>query len=234
MRLTNSQIEQHYFKQFQRDYLLPEGQVIYTDKPDVIVKGERSLGVEITNLFLTSGADKSSEQIQRRWRKQVLQRAQTLFLRAGGKRFELSVDFDPLKPVSDIEQTARALSSFAGQLTNSESGMVSPSLFNHIEPIRSIYLNANQYADAIWRLTQRFSVPNLSVERLQEVVTEKSKKISEYQPCDQYWLLVVVDFMDSAQDQHLNWPNEITLGKTPYEKVLLYKPQLRDVVEVSQ
>lgn len=232
--LTNSKIEQHYFEQFRRDCLLPEGEVTYTDKPDVIVRGKSTLGVEITNLFLAVGNDPSSEQMQRPRRERVLQSAQEIFLGMGGKKFELSVDFNPSKPILQIEPTAQALCSFAHQLTNVESGIVSPALFKHIEPIRFVYLNTTEYTDAKWRLTQGFSVPNLSVDRLREVVADKSEKISEYQSCDQYWLLVVVDFMDSAQDQHLNWSSEKTLGKSPYKKVLLYKPQYREIVEVPQ
>jgi hypothetical protein len=233
-RITSSQIEQHYFEQFRRDYLLPKGEVTYCDKPDVIVRGDSILGVEITNLFLAPGSNAASEQMQRGLREKVLQRAQAIFSEAGGKKFELSVDFNVLKPILQIEPNAQALYSVAQQLSNADSGTVSRALFEHIEPIRSIYLNANEYPDAKWRLMQGFSVPDLSVNRLREIVVEKSAKLPGYQACDQYWLLVVVDLIDSAQDQRLNWPSGLALGASPYEKVLIYKPQYREVVEIPQ
>ena len=74
----------------------------------------------------------------------------------------------------------------------------------------------------------------LSIERVKEVVTDKVSKLAEYQACDQYWLLIVIDFMDAAQDQHIEWPAQALLGQTPFEKVLLYKPQFRYVIEVPQ
>jgi hypothetical protein len=72
------------------------------------------------------------------------------------------------------------------------------------------------------------------VERLREVVARKCAKLGEYIACDRYWLLVVVDLMDPAQDQHLHWPHGISLGASRFEKVLVYKPQYREVLEVPQ
>jgi len=231
-RPSNSKIEQYYFEQFRRDYPLPEGDVNLTDKPDVIVRADRTLGVEITNLYIVAGSDPASEQIQRRRREKVLDRAHAAFLREGGKKFELSVDFDPLKPIEELETPALALTALAHKLETAETGQVSSLLFEHIETLRFVYLNAKEYSDPKWRLIQGFSVPSLSVERLREVVIEKSAKVSEYQACDRYWLLIVVDLMDSAQDQELVWPDTASLGASPYEKVLLYKPQYCQVLEV--
>jgi hypothetical protein len=81
---------------------------------------------------------------------------------------------------------------------------------------------------------QCYSVPSLLPERLREVVHKKGEKAKAYQPCDVYWLLLVVDFMDLAQDQGLEWPTEARLGKSAFERVLLYKPQFAQVVEVTQ
>jgi|SRR6266853_263523 len=231
-RPSNSKIEQYYFEQFRRDYPLPEGDVDFTDKPDVIVRADCTLGVEITNLYIVAGSDPASEQVQRRRREKVLERAHTAFLAEGGKKFELSVDFDPLKPIEELEPLARALTSLAHQLETAETGQVSSLLFEHIEALRFMYLNAKEYSDPRWRLTQGFSVPSLSVERLREIVVEKTAKLSEYQACDRYWLLIVVDLMDPAQDQELVWSSTASLGASPYEKVLLYKPQYRQVLEV--
>ena len=66
----------------------------------------------------------------------------------------------------------------------------------------------------------------MSLGRLRELISDKTKKLSAYQPFDAYWLLLVVDFMDSAQDQDLHWPPGEVLGCSPFERVLLYKPQL--------
>ena len=49
-RPSNAQIERHYFERFRNDFPLPAGEIIYTDKPDVIIRGGSTLGIEITNL----------------------------------------------------------------------------------------------------------------------------------------------------------------------------------------
>ena len=55
-----------------------------------------------------------------------------------------------------------------------------------------------------------------------------------YQPCTEYWLLLVIDFMDAAQNQEIRLPVDFRLGESAFEKVLLYKPQFGEVVEVPK
>jgi hypothetical protein len=45
---SNKEIEKYYFEMFRRDYPLPIGSIDYGDKPDVILNGERKIGIEIT------------------------------------------------------------------------------------------------------------------------------------------------------------------------------------------
>src|SRR5688572_5031435 len=106
-RPTNQTIERCYFELFASHYNMPAGAVVFTDKPDVIVRGERAIGIEIANLYVASGADPASEQVQRVRRLQVIERAQSLHYASGGRRIELSVDFDPKYPIRDIEPLPR-------------------------------------------------------------------------------------------------------------------------------
>jgi hypothetical protein len=50
-RRSNQEIERYYFDLFRSVYPLPEGQIKYGDKPDVIIEGQRKIGIEVTNLF---------------------------------------------------------------------------------------------------------------------------------------------------------------------------------------
>jgi hypothetical protein len=233
-RPTNQTIERCYFKLFASHYDMPAGAVVFTDKPDVIVRGERSIGIEIANLYVDSGADPASEQVQRVRRLQVLERAQALHHESGGRHIELSVDFDPKCPIRDIEPLARSLTAIATEVDHSPSGQVNPTLFAQVPELRFVYHNRKEYPDAKWRSVQCHSVPCLSLGRLRELISDKTKKLSAYQPCDAYWLLLVVDFMDSAQDQDLHWPPGEVLGSSPFERVLLYKPQFAEVLQVPQ
>jgi hypothetical protein len=95
-RPSNQTVERYYFELFRSHYEVPDGDLVFTDKPDVIVRGTQTIGVEIANLYLASGADSASEQVQRVRRLQILERAQALHLASGGRHIELSVGFSPL------------------------------------------------------------------------------------------------------------------------------------------
>lgn len=233
-RLNNQTIERHYFEQFKQHYTLPPGIVEFKDKPDVLIHGPLKVGIEIANLYILHGSDPASEQVQRPRRKRVIEKAQALHQANGGKRIELTIDFQPQFPIIKIEPVAQAIAALAQMVENQPSAQLSPVLFTHIPELRFVYCNSNEYPDALWRSSQSFTVPFLSVERLREVVAEKTDKLANYEKCDAYWLLLVVDFMDSAQDQELQWPiGEQPLGSS-YERVLIYKPQFGQVLEVPR
>src|SRR5262249_39848586 len=92
---TNRDIERHYFEQFCGAYELPDGAPEYADKPDVLLRGERTIGVEITRFYLQPGGSPVSEQRQKPLRKGVVSDAHKLHRSAGGKKFELTISFRP-------------------------------------------------------------------------------------------------------------------------------------------
>jgi hypothetical protein len=69
---TNRDIEEHYFERFRKAYELPPGVVSYADKPDVLIKGSRTVGIEIANFYLQPGSAPGSEQRQRERRRDVV------------------------------------------------------------------------------------------------------------------------------------------------------------------
>ena len=77
---TNRNTERHYFERFRKTYTLPLGEIGYLDKPDVVVKGARTIGIEITNFYLEPGSEEGSEQRQRPRRYEVASKAHSLYL----------------------------------------------------------------------------------------------------------------------------------------------------------
>ena len=232
-RPTQSEIERYYFEQFRKHFVLPEGKIIYGDKPDVQIIGAKQLGIEIANLFLIDGANHASEQVQSIRRDQVLSLAQSIHKSKGGRSIELHIDFDPCVPITNINQSAEQIASLALQVQDSPITL-SGQLSGIASDLRFVYHNGNEYSDAKWRSSQRFNVPDLDTARLTEVVASKTQKAKKYQPCDAYWLLCVVDFMDPAQDQELTLSPQFCLPETPFQRVLVYKPQFKIVLEVPQ
>jgi hypothetical protein len=229
---ANANIEHHYFEQFRSHFSLPPGEIEYGDKPDVVLRGERKIGIEIVRLYLVDGSDPAAEQIQSGWRHRVLESAQRAFLANGGRRIELTLSFNPRHPIKDVKSVAGALASIAPRIAEERGGEVRRALFAHIPEIAFVYHNPREYTDARWRLAQTYTTPLLAVERVLAIVESKHEKTDEYAQCDALWLLVIVDFADRAQDQDIRWPDAANTVPTKFERVIIYKPQFAESTEV--
>jgi hypothetical protein len=87
--------------------------------------------------------------------------------------------------------------------------------------VASIYLNAREYPDAKWQVKQVHRVDLTSKEDLETIVREKESKIADYEPCDAYWLLVVVDGMDAAQEQEIR-TDEPHVSSAVFERIIIF------------
>lgn len=234
--VSNQEIEQHYFEQFRLCFNLPDGKVIYGDRPDVVISGSRTVGIEIANLYLVDGNNDASEQHQKSRRETVVENAQRIHETSGGRKIELCVDFDPMFPIGNIKIVVNKLVAVAREIDRKNMiGLLSSSQLatcdNHeFAELHSIYLSGEEYKDAQWRLVHSYTVPELSAVRVRELIEKKRVKMRGYQPCDTYWLLLVVDFMDLAQDQELVWPPNERIETLPFERVILFKPQFQEVL----
>jgi hypothetical protein len=232
---TNRDTERHYFEQFRKAYALPLGAICYADKPDVLVKGTRTTGIEITNFYLEPGSEEGSEQRQRPRRYEVASEAQKLYLAGGGKGIELTIDFDSAKPITSASKKTlpHKIAAFAASVDMQPSGCFYADSLPDMPEITSIWLNSRQWPDATWaRPGQVYSYEEMSAARLQAIVAEKESKAANYVSCDAYWLLIVVDFADPAQDQEITTTG-LKLSSGVFEKIIIYKPGFEDTVEVK-
>ena len=230
--VSNSIIERKYFEQFRTHFPLPRGDVEYTDKPDVVLKGDRRVGIEIARVHLTDGKDPASEQVQMERRRSVLKLAQQQFLAAGGRRIELTFSFDPSHPIADAKQVARKLAAAAVGIADGPAGEVRRAMYAELPQIAFVYHNPREYHDAKWRVAQTYSTPYLAVGRVIELIESKHGKITDYKPCDAFWLLLIVDFFDSAQDQDIRWPETSAPVSSKFERIIIYKPPFGEWTEV--
>lgn len=218
---------------FRRDYQLPEGTIIHGDKPDVILKGGRKLGIEITNFFLEDGALPESEQIQRKAREAVVSKAQKIYLDNGGKRIELSFSFDKLSPIRDKRKLTKKIAAVAKNIDGLKTGAIRKDVFKGMPELSFVYLNAKEYEDPKWRVVQRHSGQVMSMEKLRGIVSAKEAQSKFYECCDAYWLVVVVDFIDRAQDQEIQINSFERIDSTIFEKVIVYKTHFGHVFEAK-
>jgi hypothetical protein len=229
-RRSNREFEEECFRQFSSHYPVPPGTVVHQDKPDVIIDGPRKIGIEIARLYLGNGKDPHSEQVQRRRRDIVVREAQAQYLRSGNENVAITVSFDPNYPIDDTTVVAGHLAGLVASNRPKGYGPVTKILLSWIPEVRSLYLRKDP--DHSWLIFQHHTVPVLSVPRVVKTVGEKNRLLAGYEHCDEYWLLLIVDLMDAAQDQDISWPAGAPSLQTNFQRVIVYKPGFRDCTEV--
>jgi hypothetical protein len=72
-KLSAQEAEHYYFEQFRKVYALPDGQIDYGDKPDIILNsGTKTIGIEVTRFYLMAGDMPESEQRQTPLREEIV------------------------------------------------------------------------------------------------------------------------------------------------------------------
>lgn len=230
---TNQDIEKYYFEMFRKDFPLPSGNVIYSDSPDVIIDGKRKIGIEITNFYHNPGTLTESEQIQSKWRKKVISKAQNLYEKKNSRKFEISFGFDKSYPIRNQDALIDQLIDLATKIENIQTGQIRKELFKQIPEISFVYMNNKEYKDTKWRIVQVHDLPMLQLDRLKEIIKSKEYRSEKYEKCDVYWLLVVVDFINPAQDQEIQIENFKKVESNAFEKVIVYKTLFGHVLEAK-
>jgi hypothetical protein len=223
MNTKTSDKEKHKFEHFCQMYSVPNGKIIYDDKPDVIINGERKIGIGITDFYIEDGSDISSEQRQSKIRNEVIASAHKQYLDSGGRKIELSFGFNTQHPITNKNKLAENIASLGKQIEQLKTGTVYQSYHKDIPELHSVYINQNEYTDPTWRLNQGHSGQFVSAEKLNKIIQDKENKAKEYQPCDAYWLLIVMDFMDATQDQEVAAAYLPQANHSKFEKILLFK-----------
>ena len=231
-------MEHHYFDIFNRIYTLPLGNIeYYRDKPDIMIHGERKLGIEIRNFYIEEGGLTQSEQKQRDMRKHAIRKAHQKYLKKGGKH-EINFSFNKNYPIRDIRKLVDKIVEVILTIEVNESGGIRISnYFSDIPEIVFIYINQNECSDPQWRNDQsHIGLQIMSTDKLEQILRVKEKKVEEYEKCDIYWLLFVIDSFDRAQEQLM--PDEVLNGEVKlasdiYEKIILFLNQEQQILHLK-
>lgn len=232
-RTSNQNIEKHYFEMFRKNFTLPDGNIIYRDKPDVILEGKRSIGIEITNFYLEKGDSSESEQAQRKLREKVVSGAQRIYRTENGKKIEITFGFEKANPIRDHKKLAKKIAALARHIEAWKTGVIRKDIFKGIPELSFVYLNAKEYDDAKWRGGRVYNGTRISRDGLIEIVRSKEESSKQYEKCDAYWLLVVVDFIDRAQDQEIQIDAFEKIESNVFEKIFVYKTGFGHVLEAK-
>jgi hypothetical protein len=230
----NQSIERHYFERFRKAYSLPTGQLSYGDKPDVTLTGERTIGIEVTRFYLQPGSSLKSKQRQRPLRDAVVEQAQALYRAQGGKAVELHISFDTPIAITPrrTRKLAQELAALAKRIDRRPSGAVERAEFQTIPEVSFVYFNKQEYPDARWNASGVHTPGLMSEKALEAIVRDKEAKSTDYAPRDAYWLLVVAEAMDPAQEQEIRIDG-LNISSQVFEKIIVYNPLFGHVVEAK-
>lgn len=230
---SKQEIERFYFERFCKDYELPPGTIIYGDKPDVILKGEKVFGIEITNFFLEKGKLLESEQVQSKIREEVVSEAQRFYQVETKKKIELSLGFDKNYPIRDKNKLIQKIIELARKINGTKTGQIRRDIYPGIPEISFVYLSSKEFKDTKWKVIQVHEGKIMLRDGLIGIVRDKEDKSKQYRKCDAYWLLVIVEFFDPAQDQEIRIDDFEKIQSEIFEKIIVYKPLFRHVLEAK-
>lgn len=232
-KLTQKEKEQHYFEMFRKNYALPHGTIDHDDKPDVILEGERKIGIEITNFYLEKGELLESEQRQRDLRASIISNAQRTYQTRNKEKIALTIEFDRTNPIRGLKPVIQKLVGLAEQIKRNRTGHVDSLFFQNIPEISYVYLYTEEYAAPKWKGVQVYSGSLMARDDLIRIVRDKEEHSKQYKKCDSLWLLVVVEFMDRAQDQEIQIDDFQKIESDVFEKIIVYKPKFAHVLEAK-
>jgi len=232
-KMSTQEKEQHYFEMFRKDYSLPAGTITYGDKPDVIWQGERKIGIEITNFYLEKGELDESEQRQRGLRDKIISETQGIYEAKNKKKIELTIEFDKATPIRDTRKVVTMLVALAEQIKEYKTGQIDSHIYQHIPEVSYIYLYTEDCATPKWSGVQLYRGSIMSRDNLIRIVKNKEENSRQYKKCDALWLLIIVDFMDRAQDQEIQIDNFEKVESDVFEKIIVYKTTFPHLLEAK-
>jgi hypothetical protein len=223
---TKKEKERYYLEQFRKVYDdFPAGVVRDGDdqeRPDVIIDGTPKIGLDLTNLYHNGGkgGKLGSEPEQAQKRDGVVNEAQNLYLAGDDKNVELTFGFHPISD-KRRKKLPTELAAFGKRIENKVSETIILA-FDGAPSEVSFAWNAGEYDNATWKPQQVNRVGLMSKERLEKTIRDKEKKVTGYEKCDAYWLLIVVDFWNPAEDQEIRI-DDPHVHSDVFERIIIFK-----------
>ena len=218
---------------------LPETRTDGFSGPDLIADSQHgTIGIELSHVYQKNGTDPKALQNQLPLRKLLIHEANKIFMEKFGV-CDRDVHFGfgrdgAIQGSRPRQKLAKELACFVQEnIVNEEFGQL---IWLDSELLEgcSVFISSKTYEDAKWQECSVHETPVMDFDVLKNKISQKNKKLRHYIPCDQHWLLLVIDFWDSAQDQQLpraGWP---ALASTGFDKILIFKTVENECLELQQ
>ncbi|MBI1218285.1 MAG: hypothetical protein GC186_07025 [Rhodobacteraceae bacterium] len=229
MRTTSStrRDKKHKEREILRAFLTAESiigvEIEDGERPDFVLRGERVIGVEVTEFYLRDGKEEESEQRQRAMRHEAIGQAHRLYLSKGPSTAVLTVSFVPSEPLRPgrIGPITRQLADFVRRIEMEGEGCVIRENYREELPeIGFLYLQRAREDWGKWRCQQVYSPLPTDRSRLEKIIRRKERSALGYRHCDALWLIIWVDAFDPAQEQEISFLDG-GIRSSVFERIIL-------------
>lgn len=227
---SNADIEKSVFESFSKHFVLPAGEVSFSDRPDVLItdRDGRTIGIEITALLPDKDALGQCAN-----RQNVVEKAHSIFKRKQkDTTAEYNFGFKDTAVIQQVKPLAKKIARTVSGVPMLGNGPVDKQHYQDIHEVLSIH-KTGEYEDAAWRVHRIYSTPILSREMLENKITEKEERAKSYKKCDAYWLLCYVNFINPASDIEIINANIPPVVSDVFEKVIVFRTCFNQVRELS-
>ena len=236
----DKQEEKLLFSQFKKLYSdFPECSEIHDDKPDFILDtATRKIGIEITEIFidnpaLTGSQIKEDQSFRNKFGNEVLAKLEGNLT----EKLEFSISFSrnykakgrkldqDCSTISNVIKTRLSVLHKGDISTIMQEGQL-PAGVKKI----NLFYGLSDNVDSRYMESDGGAVPNLEGATLENVIKGKEKLLSQFEPCDDFWLLI------KEGDFYAGSFNDVSLKGTicsSFDKIFLLRSALKEIVELT-
>lgn len=229
--------EEFYYKQFQKHYSeFPLGKSIQGDKPDYVLHcSDKTIGIEITQVFIDNqyeikSKEKEKESLQNELGNILCSKFESIM----DFKFVLTIQFSKetlskknFKSIISVCETYLKTLNFSeieGDIFEVFNWGFLPKEIDTLQFCKFPSLEQSIFSEIAGGI-----VPNLTTNYLAPILNKKNNLLEQYQPCDEFWLLIIEGTSYSDGFDQI----QIDEFQTKFNKVFLYRHFKKQVIELK-
>lgn len=238
MNKKSQRIEDAVVQYIRKHFNFLDGEVLQNrEMPDIQMQSnEKTIGLELTEYSIYDGQHPHNPKRRQDIIQGALIDAQRQHMQQGGRNIQLFIDVERHSHIKLRKQWKKLFLKLAKELDN-EGRQSSETTYiaRNISPdIRYCwYHTPAENLWEIWKYTPVFDGKNLQAERLQRIVHSKDELVSGYHYCDEYWLIIHMDFFDRNQDCHIDETTLQGVFSKRFNRIFIIRLAYCDYFEIS-
>lgn len=232
-KVSKKDVERWHLCRFEESYSdFPSGEVHPGETPDFrIVSPDRSVGIELTQLFRPSEDGRQPLQEIERLRDLIVEKAEALYIGTGGPPLDVLVYFasHAVLNKANRDDVAARLAGLvsrrlpeAGQSYSEEYDWVNREWFpEELSYVRVVRFEHRDWS--LWRASSAGFVPDVTPELIQAAIDRKVADISAHRAtCDEAWLLIVADGFNISSTMSITEHSRLHRYRSPFDRTIYF------------